>query len=205
VHWVQQGGAVVESRTGRPPATSRGALAQVAIELFLERGFGGTTVDDIAGEAGIARRTFFTYFSSKNDAVWGDFEAGLEQMRAILAASDPDVPVVAAICRAVLAFNDFPPEVEELHRERMELVLHVPALQAHSTLRYAAWRDVVREFAATRLPAHEANLLGHLALGAAVWAYEEWLSEPGSRLADLLREALERLATGWGPVPGAPG
>lgn len=196
---------MVEVRSGRPPATSRGDLAQTAIELFLEHGFAETTVDDIAATAGIARRTFFTYFSSKNDAVWGDFESGLVEMRRMLAASDPDQPVVEAIRSAVLAFNDFPPVVEELHRERMELVLHVPALQAHSTLRYADWRAVVTEFAATRVPAQEALLLGHLSLGAALWAYEVWLSDPGTRLSALLEQGLDRLVSAYRDPSAVPG
>ena len=61
-------------RPGRPPVTSRTELEQIALDLFLRNGFNETTLDDIAGAAGIARRTFFGYYSSKNDVVWGDFE-----------------------------------------------------------------------------------------------------------------------------------
>ena len=60
-------------RQGRPPVTSRAELERIALDLFIRQGFTETTLDDIAAAAGIARRTFFGYFSSKNDVVWGDF------------------------------------------------------------------------------------------------------------------------------------
>jgi hypothetical protein len=75
----------------------------------------------------------------------------------------------------------------------MELILHVPELQAHGTLRYAAWRAVIAEFAAGRLgrPVEELlpQLVGHLALGAALAAYEQWLTREEADLSRLLHEA----------------
>ncbi|MCQ0020665.1 TetR family transcriptional regulator [Actinomadura madurae] len=62
-------------RVGRRPRTSRGELERVALRLFAERGFEETTVDDIASAAGIGRRTFFRYYGSKNDVVWGTSRA----------------------------------------------------------------------------------------------------------------------------------
>jgi hypothetical protein len=73
----------------------------------------------------------------------------------------------------------------------MSLILRVPALQAHSTLRYAEWRRLVAAFAARRLgepvDAFGPRLVGHLALGAAVAAYEAWLADPSADLGALLR------------------
>jgi AcrR family transcriptional regulator len=40
-------------------------LTDTTIDLFLEHGFHGTTVDRIAEVAGISRRTFFHYFPAK--------------------------------------------------------------------------------------------------------------------------------------------
>jgi mycofactocin system transcriptional regulator len=184
---------------GRPTVTSKGELELLALELFAERGFEATTVDDLAEAAGIGRRTFFRYFPSKNDVVYGDFDAALEGLRAALAATPPSVPLLDGIRDAVLAFNALPPGAEPQHRVRMSLVLHTPALQAHSTLRYAGWRAVIAEHAADRLGAEvdslPVQLVAHQALACAVTAYEQWLARPGSDLQELLAAAFDGLAS----------
>lgn len=189
------------ARPGRPAVTSRAELEQLALELFAERGFDTTTVDDIAAAAGIGRRTFFRYFPSKNDAVWGDFERGLADLRARLAATGPQVPLLDALREAVLAFNRFDDAEVPWHRQRMALILGVPALQAHSTLRYSAWRDVVASFAAVRLGQAAGALLpqlvAHSCLAAAITAYEQWLADPGGDLQELLDRALRALDGRW--------
>jgi mycofactocin system transcriptional regulator len=184
-------------RGGRPPATSRVELERVALALFAARGFAETTVEEIAEAAGVGRRTFFRYFESKNDVMWGEFDALLLAMGDWLAAVDDDVPTIDALREAVVRFNALPPEAVPAHRERMALILRVPALQAHSTLRYAAWRTVVATFVAGRLgepvDSFAPQLLGHLALGAAVAAYEQWLSDPDADLPGLLGAAFDAL------------
>jgi len=188
-------------RPGRPSVTTRLQLEQVALTLFTERGFGATTVDDVALAAGIGRRTFFRYFASKNDAVWGEFEQGLAELREHFASVPPGQPLLDALREAVLGFNRFDAQELPWHRERMTLILRVPALQAHSTLRYAAWRGVVAEFAGRRLGqapgALLPQLIAHSCLGAAMTAYEQWLASPGSDLEQLLDSALRALDGAW--------
>ncbi|MCW2600730.1 MAG: regulatory protein TetR [Frankiales bacterium] len=184
-------------KQGRPAVTTRGELELVALELFAERGFEQTTVDDVAEAAGIGRRTFFRYFASKNDVVWGDFDGALEHLRAQLAAIPEGTPLMDGLRVAVKAFNELPPDAEQQHRVRMSMVLRTPALQAHSTLRYAGWRAVIAEHVAART-GEEADdfgprLLAHQVLASAVAAYEQWLDRPGSDLQALLDEALRTL------------
>jgi TetR/AcrR family transcriptional regulator, regulator of mycofactocin system len=187
----RKGSAMSRVRTGRPPATSREEIERIALELFSRRGFEETTIEDIAVAAGISRRTFFRYYASKNDVVWGQFDALLAALDEWLAATPDDVPMIDALTTAVVRFNSLPPEAVPQHRSRMSLILHVSALQAHSTLRYADWRAVIARFAARRLgepvDALGPQLVGHVALGAAVAAYERWLHDDSADLADLLQ------------------
>ncbi|WP_306319139.1 MULTISPECIES: mycofactocin system transcriptional regulator [unclassified Streptomyces] len=190
------------SKGGRPRATSRADLERIGFELFARQGFDDTTVDDIAGAAGIARRTFFRYFASKNDLVWGDFEQQLAGFRALLSGADPNVPIMTELRAAVVEFNRFDPSVVPWHRQRMRLILTVPTLQADATLRYASWRAIVTDFAAHRLGLAPSDVLprlyGHTVLAAAVTAYEHWLAVPGSELGELLDAAIRHLEDGLG-------
>ena len=72
-------------RRGRPPGTSRRALELIALRLFTDRGFDHTTIEQIAAEAGVSKRTFFRYFSSKASVLWSEFDREVEVIRAALA------------------------------------------------------------------------------------------------------------------------
>jgi TetR/AcrR family transcriptional regulator, regulator of mycofactocin system len=187
-------------RTGRPPATTPERLAEIALDLFVANGFDETTVDDVAAAAGIARRTFFAYYPSKNDLVWGDFDAHLARLRAELDRLD-DRPMMQALREAVVKFNHVDPGYLDRHRNRMRLILTVAALQAHATLRHAAWRRVIQEFAAARTgiaaDAFLPRLLGHVALAASTAAYEQWLADPATDLSDLIDAAFVELPRGF--------
>ncbi|MFE3000553.1 mycofactocin system transcriptional regulator [Nocardia sp. NPDC059246] len=188
-------------KRGRRPSTSAAELEKAAFELFERRGFDATAVDDIAAAVGISRRTFFRYFESKNDVVWGSFSEQLQVMRERFAQCPVDQPIMEAIRDVVVDFNRFDRAQVPWHRKRMELILGVPALQAHSTLRYAEWRAVVAEFVGQRLgvPVHDLlpQTIGHATLGVAVAAYEHWLAVPDSDLSDVLDRGLRSLAAGF--------
>jgi TetR/AcrR family transcriptional regulator, regulator of mycofactocin system len=183
---------------GRRRATSQAELEQVAFELFAANGFEQTTVEDIAAAAGIGRRTFFRYFPSKNDVPWGMFDLELERMRARLKACPRDVQLMDAIRVALVDFNQVEPGQIPRHRRRMELILRVPALLAHSTLRFADWRDVIAEFVAERTGQRPDSLapqaIAYAVLGVAVAAYEQWLDDENAELGVLLDSAMRQLA-----------
>ena len=181
---------------GRPPVTSVAEIEHVALELFAQHGFEDTTVEQIAESAGIGRRTFFRYFRSKNDVAWGDFDDQLRGFQAAFDAVPRSVPLAAALHACILEFNDFPDEELPWLRRRMVLLLGVPALQAHSTLRYQAWRDVVAAFVAGRRDEKPGALVpqvtAHCALGTALSAYEAWLA------GDVpLRDLMDRALRAW--------
>jgi TetR/AcrR family transcriptional regulator, regulator of mycofactocin system len=186
---------------GRRRVTSRAELEQTAFALFAARGFDATTVDEIAAAAGIGRRTFFRYFPSKNDIPWGAFEDELDRMRIRLKACPPEVPLMDAIRLALIDFNQVAPSQGPLHRRRMELILRVPTLLAHSTLRFSAWREVIAQFVAERTGGRPHDLapqaIAHAVLGVAVAAYERWLDDPAADLGVLLDSAMRQLAAAF--------
>ncbi|MGA9870028.1 MAG: mycofactocin system transcriptional regulator, partial [Rhodococcus sp. (in: high G+C Gram-positive bacteria)] len=188
------------SRAGRRPSTTRGQISDIGIELFAKNGFDDTSVDEIAEAAGIARRTFFRYFPSKNAVPWGDFDAQLAALRALLAELPNDISLAEGIRSALLEFNIFPVDEEAVHRQRMQLILRNPTLQGYSMLMYEGWRGVIAEYVAVRTnraaTEHFPRTVGWMVLGVAISAYEQWLTDDSLDLAQLLSDGTRALYAG---------
>ena len=79
----------------------RQEITRAAWPLFAARGYEQTTVADVARAAGLSRRTFFRYFSSKEDVVVGTSDALAEDVLAAVAARPRREPPLVAIQRAM--------------------------------------------------------------------------------------------------------
>ncbi|MER7282634.1 mycofactocin system transcriptional regulator [Dactylosporangium sp. NPDC000244] len=189
------------SRRGRPPGTSRRQLERIALRLFAEHGFDETTVDQIATEAGINKRSFFRYFDSKAAVLWGSFDAEVDALRKELASAPPGTPVMEAIRKAVVAVNHYRAEdVPEL-RARMKLIGSLPGLNLGAAKHYDAWERVVSEYVAQRVGQPADSLyplaVGRVTLAACRAAYERWVARADANLTVYLDAALLALAAGF--------
>jgi mycofactocin system transcriptional regulator len=188
-------------RRGRPPGTTRRDLEVIAMRLFAEQGFEETTVDQIATEAGINKRSFFRYFTSKGSVLWGAFDDEVEALRAELQTAPAGIPVMEAIRRAVVTVNHYrADDVPEL-RTRMNLIGSSPGLNSGASTHYDAWERVVAEFVGHRC-GQPADSLYPLAVGRATLAtcraaYDRWLARADTNLTVYLEAALAALATGF--------
>lgn len=199
---ITAGGQLTSSaRRGRPPGTSARELELIALRLFSEVGFDQTTVERIAAEAGVSKRTFFRYFDTKADVLWHAFDGEVRALRSAFSAVPADVPFMDAIRRVVVGVNAYRAEdIPEL-RNRMNLIGSVPALQASAAHHYDAWERAVCEFAAGRL-GQPADSLFPLAIGRATLAvcraaYDRWVERADADLTVYLDRAIRGLATGF--------
>jgi mycofactocin system transcriptional regulator len=176
-------------------------VARAALDLFLRQGYDDTTVDEIAAAVGVSRRTFFRYYDSKREVVWGEFDAELVRLADQLAAAGDDEPMMDVLRRAVMATNRFGArELDEL-RIRMGLISSVPSLVAHSAVRYAEWCEVVAGFVADRIGGSPDDLgpqtVARAALGAAMAAFACWARHDTDDLIGEVDRAFRLLATGF--------
>ena len=113
---------------GAPVLDTRARIAAAAFELFAAQGFDGTTVDAIAERAGIARRTFFRYFRSKDDVIFADHDTLLATVNQNLASQSGVTPVLA-ICSGVrVVFRSYVSD-PQVSVQRYRLTRSVDALR----------------------------------------------------------------------------
>jgi mycofactocin system transcriptional regulator len=180
---------------------TRARIERAALAMFAHKGFEQVTTDEIADAARISRRTFFRYFATKADAVWGDFATHVDRLDQLLTATRAEQPVLASICAAYVEVNDYAAADLPMLRQRMALILGEPALQAHSQVRYADVDRVVAEHVARRTGLLPGALLPRLVAtttrAAATTAFEVWLADGTTTLADDLHTSFAQLAAGF--------
>jgi AcrR family transcriptional regulator len=91
------------------------------MKVFARRGFAATRVEDVLEEAGIARRTFYRYFTSKEDVLASVYElATTELVRAFDEVAESVVDPLAGVRTGVELYLDFHVENAALLRVLIE-------------------------------------------------------------------------------------
>nr|WKF60201.1 hypothetical protein HUO10_004719 [Paraburkholderia busanensis] len=172
-------------------------ITQTALRLFKENGYEETTLDAIAAESGISRRTFFHHLKSKEDVLLahesGEFPHALRPT--FLAQSPDQSPLEAArktfLTLAPLYDTDESLIADQILRSIDALRLRKDALfvqleEVLAEAMYELWPDPVRR-PALRLDAM-------MAMGTLRFAKENWRQEDGARpLTFYIDEAFDLL------------
>jgi mycofactocin system transcriptional regulator len=187
---------------GRPPTTSSQTIHDIAVGLFLEKGFDAVTVPEIASAAGVSPRTFSRYFRSKSDVLWGDVDEELDRLRTALAARPADEPDVLALRRAMVAANDYGSADAERQRRRAVLLARQPELHVTAAPRYEAWRSIVADFVAQRAGCASGDLrpqvLAATGLALGIAAADFWLTDGDGPLGPVIDAAWDELGADFG-------
>src|SRR6202163_3951644 len=126
----------------------RGELSEVALGLLTGRRFDSLTIDEIAEEAGVSRRTFFRYFTSKEDVVFAFLDQWAVRLAADIiarpAAEDPVAAVQNSFRQLTAAYDDRALALVRLVRE-------TPSLQQQERINREHLRIAVVNALATRL------------------------------------------------------
>ena len=186
---------------GRPVTIDPDAIASLALRLFAENGYERTSMEDIAREAGIGRKSLYRYFSSKAELIWGGMEP-------VLAASGLALDVArdargnggltaglrAAAVAGVAAIPDL-----SVSRGRLRLIAEHPVLASRSYESLAPQRERARRhLMALGVPEDTAGYLCAAYLAATFEAWMRWAAGTDPDPVPYLLAAVEVLR-----VPGA--
>lgn len=175
-------------------------LAQVTIEeaalrLFQQKGYEHTSIQDIADAVMMSTRTFFRYFASKEEVLFGPMrEAQNESIRSL-----KDVPPTAspqAALRAILAsLVDLYQQQQDNFLIRYQVAMQTPSVA--SMYLYALMtmepemRDILCSHLKTAVDRQEVRFLVGIYMTALRLACEDWLEhEAREELASLLEKYL---------------
>jgi AcrR family transcriptional regulator len=181
----------------------RAELAELAMGLFLERGYEATTVEDIAAAVGMSKRSFFRYFAVKEDVLFGDVEEIADRIAAEIAAR-PEREDPWESLRAVLGTWEGRIHASQQELAGLRLVESTPVLRARLHYKRDELRgrvaEALRERPGSGLDAFTADLLVAAAGSALDAASREWLrSEGKADRAALVERAFALLS------PASPG
>lgn len=191
----------------RKKQRTREALTDAAYSMFCANGFDATTVDQIAEAVEVSPRTFFRYFTSKEDVALSLADEQITTMLEGFAAQPADLPVLTAMRRAavevVRAYESETTGSDQVRYLRMQdLISASPALMAACVERAAARLDEVARLIGVRMGVDPATdprpyLVASVTLCAVPAAVNAWRATgwdaPGS---ELIGQAFDLLSAG---------
>ncbi len=191
-------------------------LRLAALDLFAADGYEATTVDEIAQRAGMSRRTFFRYFSSKEDVIFPDHDTLLEAVEALLRVPPVASPLATVCAAMVTVFESYLAE-PDVALQRYRLTHTIATLRDREIASVSRYQRVLTSY----LGAHygrsaEAALRAELIAASVIAAHNQvlrrWLRRGGTgrpkteldRAFDVVRSIFEPAQTSADRLPTAP-
>jgi AcrR family transcriptional regulator len=178
----------------RKKVATREALYRAAMELAIQRGFDGFTIEDIADAVEVSRRTFSNYFSSKEDALLFADQARTRILLDSVRARPAHESAWACLIHAAEDFYEAIDVRDVAWVAQARMIRKHPSLLAQQAAIYAERETEIAHVIASRLPEGSAmapRLIAAAFLTSLRVATDTWLDRPaGTALMPLVREAL---------------
>jgi AcrR family transcriptional regulator len=184
----------------RKKERTRRQLAEAAAELFYERGYAATTVEDIVAAVDVSPRTFFRYFPTKEDLVVALGETSLDLFLEAFRDRPAEESLQVAVGEAI--DQSLAPGWEDTTKVRSFLALlrETPALRARWLEEAYGKRDRMAEVIAMRTGTDPSDLRNLLIAGAITLtintALQVWADqEVETKASPFVYRGLKELAT----------
>ena len=197
----------IEGLRERKRRQTRARIAEVAMELFLKRGFDATTVDDIAASADVSKRSFFDYFPTKEGVVaaWqDDFGTALAAAVRARPRAEPLARVLEEAMTSAIVGAAHPRAIAI-----DQLICDTPALSARDHLKYAELEETLGGALAERVSGDAGQLraqllamiaIGGLRVGSAAWRAQGRTGTTEARTRNLFGAVWAELRGFGGPA-----
>jgi len=138
-------------RRQRKKARTRRELVEAAVRLIGERGFEGTTIEDITDAADVSPRTFFRYFASKEEVLFSEHPQNVDDLRKQLASCPDGEPLLVSVQKAMLTLADRFQANRDFHLMRIRLTRESQAVAACGLRIQQDWVRIISRSLAQRL------------------------------------------------------
>jgi AcrR family transcriptional regulator len=182
----------------RKKRATRAQLEEAAFSLFAQRGYDATTVDEISEAANVSPRTFFRYFATKEDVVFGDQSVDLDQLRLAMQHGPGEEGDV--VRTGLLQFSRILEQRRDGILSRRQLVADNPSLQGRVLCLENDWAAAMAETLAIRggndTPSFEQHVLANCAVSVLSAAVDAWHASGGDEpLPAYTQRALETVGS----------
>src|SRR5215216_5373597 len=192
-------------RRERKKQATRQALQDAALRLVAERGLDQVTVEDISEAADVAIRTFFNYFSSKEEALLGNSPRNVAAVQRLVVERPAGESPLEAVCQVLRSMILELAERREESLLRQQVIERYPGLLARQLGVYASFERALAAAVAERLgPGRADPSYARLvaAVAAARSSVSSWRADQGRRpLAELADAAFAQLRDLGSPPP----
>lgn len=187
-------------RRERKKAATRKALADAALDLFLEHGYDQVGVKDIADAADVSTTTLFKHFPSKEALV---FDEDAEQEAALVSAVRDRAPgrsIPAALCEGILRIRSGAHSEDPRFAAFRALVEGTPVLRSYAHRMWMRHQAAVAHAIAEEIGAPDDDATCAALARFALEAPSVGEGHPDSR--ERIRRAFDLLERGWSAEPG---
>jgi AcrR family transcriptional regulator len=196
-HSDERQALAVPTMKARKQQVVRDAIWDAAANLFAAKGFDETTVEDIAQTAGVSRRSFFRYFSSKNDLMAQGVVNYAADLGDAIEGCAPELGLAEVFRAAVLQVAQ-KTAAHPRTRKIMKIAAQYPAAREAQLSRMAELQDSVATAYARRKGKRlkddpEPALLAALTLSVLSVIFRSWFEHGQGDIAPTVSKVLSTL------------